>query len=185
MEFCKNELRDLFISVVTITLAFYIILLKLGGGIDSFFVVFLGVGVGFVVHEMAHKFTAIKYGCIACYKMWTQGLVIALLFAILTGFVFAAPGAVYIYKQGLTRREDGIISLAGPLANLLTAAFFLFLFMDTTFQDIGFWIFKINVFLGFFNMIPFGPLDGSKVFRWNTGVWGIVFVLLLGLYFFF
>jgi len=168
-----------------ITLAFYIILLKVGGGIDSFFVIFLGVGVGFAVHEMAHKFTAIRYGCIACYKMWTQGLFLALIMALLTGFVFAAPGAVYIYKQGLTRREDGIISLAGPLANLVTAIFFFWLFLGTAFQDIGSWIFKINVFLGFFNMIPFGPLDGAKVLRWNSGIWGIVFVTLLGLYFLF
>lgn len=184
MDFCRNELRDLFISVVTITLAFSIPIFKLGGELDSFFIIFLGVGVGFAVHEMAHKFTAIRYGCIACYKMWTQGLVFALVLAFLTGFIFAAPGAVYIYKQGLTRREDGIISLAGPFANLVIALLFLFLFKDTAFQNIGNWVFKINVFLGLFNMLPFGPLDGSKIIRWNSGIWGIVFVTLVGLYLF-
>ena len=184
MEFCKNELRDLFISIVTITLAFYFLLLKLGSS-NSIFAVFLGVGLGFGFHELAHKFTAIHYGCIACYKAWTQGLIIALLFAIFTPFVFAAPGAVYIYKQGLTRREDGIISLAGPFANLVIAILFLFLLVGTAFENLGFWIFKVNVFLGLFNMIPFGPLDGSKVFRWNTGVWGSIFLILIFLNFFF
>ena len=184
MQFCKNELRDILISVVTITLAFYFLLAKMGN-YHSFMAVFLGVGLGFILHELGHKFTAIHYGCIACFKAWTQGLVIALLFAIFTPFVFAAPGAVYIYKQGLTRREDGIISLAGPLMNLFTAFFFMFLFMGTSFVNTAYWIFKVNVFLGLFNMIPFGPLDGSKVFRWNTAIWGIVFLALIGLNFFY
>ena len=35
----------------------------------------------------------------------------------------------------------------------------------------------INVFLALFNLIPFGPFDGLKIFRWKKEVWG----LLIGL----
>ena len=184
MQLCKNELRDIVISIVTITLAFYFLLAKMGN-YHSFVAVFLGVGLGFVLHEMGHKFAAIHYGCIACYKAWMQGLIIALLFAIFTPFVFAAPGAVYIYKPGLTRREDGIISLAGPFMNLVVAFFFLALLIGTAYQNMALWIFKVNAFLGLFNMIPFGPLDGSKVFRWNTGIWGAFFLVFIFLTFFY
>jgi len=29
----------------------------------------------------------------------------------------------------------------------------------------------INTWLALFNLIPFGPLDGAKIFRWNKGLW--------------
>ncbi len=44
----------------------------------------------------------------------------------------------------------------------------------------------INMWIAFFNLIPFGPLDGAKIIRWNPLVWGILiaipvfFMFLLG-----
>ena len=32
----------------------------------------------------------------------------------------------------------------------------------------------VNLFLAAFNMIPFGPLDGKTVRRWDTGVFALV-----------
>ncbi|MFO7773178.1 MAG: DUF951 family protein [Dehalococcoidia bacterium] len=29
----------------------------------------------------------------------------------------------------------------------------------------------VNTWLALFNLIPFGPLDGAKIFRWNKGIW--------------
>ena len=43
---------------------------------------------------------------------------------------------------------------------------------------------KINFFLGAFNMVPFPPLDGSKVMAWNPLVWGLSFALFWGAVFF-
>jgi len=38
----------------------------------------------------------------------------------------------------------------------------------------------INAWLALFNMLPIGPLDGSKVLSWNPIVWvGIVAVSVL------
>ena len=33
----------------------------------------------------------------------------------------------------------------------------------------------INTFLAVFNMIPFGVMDGLKVFMWNKIIWAITF----------
>ena len=172
----KAEIVHMLISVITISLAFSL------GDYTRFPIILLTIGIGFSFHEMAHKFVAIKFGCVAVYRAWMQGLVLALFMALATGgrFVFAAPGAVYIYKEGLTNRENGIISLAGPLTNILIGIGFFLLFLATPAgslaSTIGRFGFYVNMFLAFFNMLPIPPLDGSKVFRWNIGVW----VLLIG-----
>jgi len=40
------------------------------------------------------------------------------------------------------------------------------------------------VFLAGFNMIPFGPLDGAKVWRYNPVLWGIVGIPSIILFFY-
>jgi Zn-dependent protease len=35
----------------------------------------------------------------------------------------------------------------------------------------------INAFMALFNLIPFGVLDGLKVFRWNKQVWLVLLAL--------
>jgi Zn-dependent protease len=36
--------------------------------------------------------------------------------------------------------------------------------------------FSLNLWLAAFNLLPFGPMDGAKVFKWNPLVWGIITV---------
>jgi Zn-dependent protease len=180
--FEKTELVHMLISVITVSLAFSIPFFI------SFPLVFATVGLGFLLHEIAHKITAIRFGCVAVYRAWMEGLVLAVLFAFATGgrFVFAAPGAVYIFKPFLTRRENGLISVAGPAMNILLAmGFALFMLIpNTTMQLIGAWGYTVNIFLAFFNMLPIPPLDGSKVLGWNPAVWFLV-IALAGVGFFF
>lgn len=168
------------ISVLTISLAFSMPFFI------SFPLILLTVGSGFILHEIGHKIVAVRLGCIAVYRAWMEGLVLAVIFALMTGgrFVFAAPGAVYIYKQYLTRKENGLISLAGPLVNILLGLFFLNLAFTPSLAVIGLWGFRVNIFLAFFNMLPVPPLDGSKVVSWNAGVWALFFGLSAVLFFF-
>jgi Zn-dependent protease len=102
-----------------------------------------------------------------------------LLLAILTaffGFIFAAPGAVMIFNPYLTREENGKISLAGPMVNMILAFFFLALFRlvpTGIFSWIGRFGVMINAWLAVFNLIPIGVLDGRKVLAWNKGVYSV------------
>ncbi|HJJ99300.1 MAG TPA: site-2 protease family protein [Methanocorpusculum sp.] len=160
------------------------------------FVVAVGtIGLSFVLHELAHKFVAIRYGYWAEFRKNTQMLLIAVVLAVITGIVFAAPGATLINTAGreMTRKENGIISLAGPLANLILAVPFLVcmiagvllggvpISMFFTFPGFLFYLgmvgFQVNAMLAFFNMLPVGPLDGRKILRWNA----VVFVALTAL----
>jgi Zn-dependent protease len=180
MAFYKSEVIQMLISVFTISLAFSL------GFLVSFPLIFLTVGLGFILHEMGHKLVALRFGCKAFYKMWVEGLVLAIIFAIATGgrFIFAAPGAVYIYKPGLTRKENGLISLAGPMTNVLLAFIFFFLMLTPALQEVGAWGYRINLFFAMFNLLPFPPLDGSKVITWQPSVWFIVMAVAAVLFFF-
>lgn len=165
--FYKEELVHILISVLTISFAFALLMQ------EQIPFVIVTVGLGFVLHELAHKFAAIRFGCMAVYKAWIPGLVLALFMA-LANFpvVFAAPGAVYIFKPGITKKEDGMISFAGPFTNMLLAFGFLWLgTLGMGFRDVAGIGYRVNMFLGLFNMVPFYPLDGSKVFAWSAGAW--------------
>jgi Zn-dependent protease len=175
----KEEVRDLTISAIVLALAFSIMFSGgLGWDVFSLFPVSLiTISAGFISHELAHRYTARSFGCFAEYRAWPLGLLLALLFSPL-GFVFAAPGAVMIRPRAdlwgrevwLERREYGLISLAGPLANISLAAALLLLHLrfPSAISSIGG---GINAWLAFFNLLPIPPLDGSKVFSWSKAIW--------------
>jgi len=158
--------------------------------IAFFPIILVGVGTGFVLHELAHKFVAMRFGAFARYQAWESGLAMALLLSLLTGgrFVFAAPGAVYIYAHGLSRKANGLISLAGPMTNLVIGLLFAAVGIVSPSEYVTLLCFSaasINFFLGFFNMIPIYPLDGSKVLAWNIFAWAALTLPLALLTFFF
>jgi Zn-dependent protease len=93
-------------------------------------------------------------------------------FSAFLGFVFAAPGAVYI-SGPVGRRENGIISAAGPLANIVIALAFRLLPLGV----ISAYGASINGWLAFFNLIPVMGFDGSKVWRWNKGIYALLIAI--------
>ena len=190
----SKELKDLFISALLLALAFGI---ALSGGFRAFFepqiliIVFLmsivGVSLGFVLHEMGHRLVARRFGCFAEYTMWPAGLILALACS-LFGFVFAAPGAVMIYprtdirgRTTLTTEKTGLISIAGPAMNICLAV--IFILLNIAYPTLLFTLgARINTWLAIFNLIPFGPLDGGKILRWNKRAWLAAIAVGIGLF---
>ena len=179
----RFELIDISKAWIVLSLAFAFVYTGahlIGGDINrvltmqflKLFIVSMGTaGLGFLLHELAHKFVAQRYGCVAEFRAFDQMLYLALGLAVVIGFIFAAPGAVMISGM-ITRRENGIVSLAGPLTNYVLGMIFMGLMMVVPAYS---WIFaigfSINMWLGLFNMIPFGNFDGYKIFQWNVPVW--------------
>lgn len=195
-SFTGKEIRDLIISFIVIALGFTI--LYSNGDYSNvtliFPVVMIGVGAGFIFHELGHKFVAMHYGYYAEYELWPTGLLIALASSFF-GFIFAAPGAVVIYSNGMEEKTNGIISIAGPIVNIILGLiFFLILgslgdFAYTEFGAIAYLICvlgtRINFFLAAFNLLPIPPLDGSKVMAWSVPIWLVTFAIAALLVLFF
>jgi|GEM_PF-31757 len=199
--FSRIEVRDILVAWISLSVAFTAaitggLLLGFGSRLGvtengvqhylslewTFVLALMTLGVGFVLHELMHKFIAERYGFMAEFRMWIQGLAFALLSALLLGFVFAAPGATYIMGSGISEKENGIISLAGPLTNVVIALLFLpLLFFNMNSMIIfeaGYLGSYFNFFLATFNMLPIFVLDGAKVWRWNKLYWAVVFIPL-------
>lgn len=196
-----TEQRHLLVSWLTLSVAFAILLsnfsllgflagvpLSFSDFFSMLLVSLVATGTGFVLHELAHKYTAQRYGAAAEFRMWEPGLALAVLLPLFTPFFFAAPGAVWVYGPHLSVRQNGWVSLAGPLTNVAVALAFLALLLLLPAAGLAGAVlaagFRINLWLAFFNLIPFPPLDGSKVIAWSPAAWGALFLPLLFLFFF-
>ena len=188
--YSRIEVRDILIAWVALGFAFALAtvgrtgIFSVGGYTASaiaqgFALSMLTVGPGFVLHELSHKFVAQRYGFWAEFRMWPMGLVLALVTSLI-GFIFAAPGATYIQGMNISKEENGQISIAGPLVNIVIGVLFLplaiFAASGSFLESLGVIGSYINIFLALFNMLPIGPLDGSKVWRWNVAIWAATFI---------
>jgi Zn-dependent protease len=144
---------------------------------------------GFVAHEMAHKVVAQRHGFWAEFRMSPTGLFFSVATA-LFGFLLALPGATMIGGMGDVR-EWGRTSVAGPAVNLAEGSAFLAAAVISVpvWDNALLWVTLmflalVNGIFAAFNLLPIGPLDGRKVFRWNRALWigtfGLSVVFVLG-----
>jgi Zn-dependent protease len=178
----NKEFKDLFMAWLFISIAFAIAR-TVGKEItfESFFsmgflqfilISAVTVGLAFLLHELAHKIIAQRYNCWAEFRSDMRMLVLGLIMSFL-GVVFIAPGAVMIFGN-IDRKQNGKISLAGPLTNIILAiilAPLLFInFSSTIMKSIIESGFLINAWLALFNMIPLWNFDGAKIYAWNRKI---------------
>ena len=174
MHFSQTEKKDLLRAWLLISLAFAIAfhgftlsLLFL----IPFLVSAFTAGIGFLLHELAHKAVAQRYHCWAEFRAFDKMLWLAVLFSFF-GFIFAAPGAVMI-KGLISTRKHGHIALAGPLMNIVLGFVFLFLAKMSVLPLFALEGMRINFLLGMFNLLPIFGLDGTQVLAWDKKVYGI------------
>ncbi|MFB6096386.1 MAG: metalloprotease [Haloferacaceae archaeon] len=194
IRFSATEQRDLLIAWLALGVAFavffagggpgFLRVLSTGGLVAAAELVLVSLataGLGFLLHELGHKVTAIKYDHVAEFRADFSMLFLAIMSAMI-GFIFAAPGAVHHRGRNPSERENALIALAGPVVNVLLGVSFIPLLavgMATGIQlvtTIGRYGLVVNLFLAAFNMIPFGGLDGRTVMSWNPVAWAVMFV---------
>ncbi len=150
------------------------------------------------IHEFAHAWAAHKLGdTTAAYsgRLTINPLahidIIGAICLILTPFGWAKPVPINPNKFKNPRAGMAISAAAGPISNLLFAlvAFIPYRIIETYLTDIEFYLstseqtyetlsvilqilaffVSVNIGLAIFNLIPFPPLDGSKVLSFFVG----------------
>lgn len=185
----RKERFDLVVAWLAISVAFSLIFPRpdVLAYVTNLALSMVTVGVGFVLHELAHKFTAMRYGYWAEFRKDNIMLLVAVVLAALVGVVFAAPGATMIYGTGITREQNGKISAAGPLTNLILCIPFALILVvaggfgpDFAFQNlvsaIGIVGLQVNAMIAAFNLLPISVLDGRKILAWNPAIFAVMIV---------
>lgn len=132
-----------------------------------------GFVVSFLGHELAHKFLARRNGLWAEFRTSRYGLLLTAI-SVIVPFKFLAPGQVNITGNG-SKEALGAIGLIGPGLNIVLGVATLVVYKMSIF-----WLgpalitlSQFNGWLALINLIPFGSLDGTRVFEWDKTRWMI------------
>ncbi|NLG19049.1 MAG: site-2 protease family protein [Fibrobacter sp.] len=137
--------------------------------------------IALTIHEFAHGWMAFRLGDTTARDAGRLTLnpaahldlfgTVMLLFG---PFGWAKPVPVNGYNFEKPKRDIFLVSLAGPLSNVIVALIFGFsirilgnylpsLMLNTHMRDFLYLCFYLNIGISFFNLIPVPPLDGSKI----------------------
>jgi len=201
VHFSRTELIQLAVAVLALSAAFTVLYVRslLGSFLANpvlflaiyFPAALLAVGTGVGLHEVMHKVVAQRYGLWAEFRYNLRGLGFAFLLAATIGFLYGAPGATWI-SGSVTREQNGRISAAGPVTNIVIAsvlyvAFLVMMPRAATFGGILLVLYlsqaaSVNAVLAGFNMIPVMPLDGAKVWAWSKAAYVGIAAIAIGLF---
>ncbi len=135
----------------------------------------IALAVCITVHEAAHAWAAYKLGDPTAKMAGRVSLnpmrhldLLGTIMIFIAHFGWGKPVPFNYYNLKHPRRDAALISIAGPLSNLLTAFVIAILFkyipnMPVVFMNILRTIFSLSIVLFLFNLLPIAPLDGSKL----------------------
>jgi len=168
--FSKTELKHLAVGALLVMGVGFTYFLSIGPELLSLAILSIAFTLSFLLHELAHKFSAQYFKLWAEFRLTMQGALITLI-SIFLPFKIISPGAVMLVGSG-TREIVGKTAVSGPLTNIIISTLCIII---TAFTPLFSIVAFINALLAVFNLIPFGVLDGLKVFRWNKTVWAVTF----------
>lgn len=161
----------------------------MGLDIESLLISALAVIIGIVIHESAHALAAYALGDKTARSRGRVslnplkhidpfGTILLPLLMIAAGgpvFAFAKPVPIYLGNLKHPKRDELLISLAGPASNIVLACLGALLLSGAVngsvwataagsiVAEFALTFIFVNLSLAFFNLIPLPPLDGSSI----------------------
>lgn len=184
VRFSQTEIRHLGVGTTLVTLAgvSYFLGSSLSVGLVGLILSSILFSMGFILHELAHKYVAQGYGLWAEFRLNMTGLLLTAI-SVISPIKFIAPGAVMIAGFADQNRM-GRTAFAGPLVNVIITSALLIVLPALGTTGIYHAVLAgaaINAFLALFNLIPFAVFDGRKVYAWDRRYWGALFLISLAL----
>jgi Zn-dependent protease len=150
-------------------------LIRLGMNAAIIVIVFYSI----IIHEVSHAYAAYALGDDSAKRAGRLSLnpmkhidifgtiILPLILYFSAGFIYgyAKPVPFNPYNFRSLKRDSGLTALAGPVSNILIAIVMAVIYhiSPPLLQYILYYVIFLNLLLAFFNLIPFPPLDGSKV----------------------
>ncbi|MCD6195551.1 MAG: site-2 protease family protein [Staphylothermus sp.] len=184
-----NEALSLIIASIVIALVFGSSELFYGSYMKFLLVSLIAI-IAVIPHELAHRWSARRLGCYSRYVLSPIGLLLTLITAIpFIPIKVIMPGFTLVispyHDPYINKRINGIVSIAGPITNLVFASISLFILALLIKQGLInilliYFLYNntlINSWVALFNLLPVPPLDGSKIISWKPLLWIISFAL--------
>nr|WP_246627871.1 site-2 protease family protein [Paenibacillus oenotherae] len=149
--------------------------------------IFLTLVIAFTVHEFAHAYSAYKFGDRTAYDAGRVTLnprvhldVFGTILILIAGFGWAKPVPVNRGRFKNPRLMGIVVSVVGPLSNLLVAALgMLAVYVLNHFgvlesastgvyqaiAHFSYYLITLNILLFLFNLLPIPPLDGYRIIQ--------------------
>jgi len=195
-KFSGNEIKAMAMSILAIA---FMLSFKSWGtevfnireGLINLISAVLIVTLGFIIHLSLQRFYAFKLGYTAEYNNFMYGIMGGLLltFASNGNLFYLAPGHVTLkhmprlrlgeFRYGMNMWEYAKIATAGPIGNLLLAAFFkAFTFLGNPLIERAV---TINILLALFSMVPLPSTDGLDIFFGSRIFYFFVLAVVIGM----
>ncbi|MFH1439325.1 MAG: hypothetical protein ABIG89_02085 [Candidatus Woesearchaeota archaeon] len=196
MRWSARELRDLLITVLIVAFIFayddkqptFVLNYWLFNYVKHIIIVFGIVA----IYDLGHRISSIYMNLQAEYRIWSVGLLIGVIIAIVSGgrIYIILPGGIVFhhlviarlghFRYGLNYFTTGFLAAAGPLALLLFATFFktlaLWGVMPVFFDQVTF----LSLYFAIFAMLPLPRLDGAWLYFANRNWFVIILFFLVG-----
>jgi Zn-dependent protease len=137
--------------------------------LDSIFKAAIIVSPSIILHELAHKFTAIYFGANAIFHANFYGLLLGIAMKTMNLPIIFIPAYVSVTGLNVIPIKYGLIAISGPLVNL---SIFLILSLITKYFELKeetysylIVIKEMNKLLFLFNMLPIPGTDGFNFYH--------------------
>jgi len=186
INFTTTEVIELLLAAVLLGVMFFVAYEW------NIVIAFLIGSLGLVLHELGHKVVG-RYFCVrnAHFTISFFGIALGFVTTLFIGHPVTTPGGVTV-SEGSNQKQKLYMALGGPVTNYIM--FFIFfglsvfspwvINMSGLEFDVWMSVALINLFLGFFNLLPIPGFDGSWILSYNVLVWLFFFSIgLASLYF--